>query len=346
MPAIENRTSFAAIDLPSITKRAEDCLVVCVAGRFDLPPPGTSLGPAPAPSDAQEPPAVEDVYWGDPASSSLRYEGQTAYTRPGTDVIVSGRAWALRGERIKTMSVSARVGSLRRRIAVIGDRRWQRGMHGLTPTKPIPFESIPLLYERSFGGALAAPEDGGLFEARNPVGVGLYATEDEALDKPLPNIESEAALIRDIADRPPPVGFGPIARTWQPRLGYAGTFDAAWMEARAPLWPADFDERFFQAAPPGAIATPWLKGGEPVVLEGMSPDGAIAFTLPTYRLAAEATFQSRTARKPLVLDSVHIEVEERRLTLIWRALFLAHRELHRHRRTVVLALNPGEELAP
>src|SRR5688572_20174800 len=119
MPALENRTPFAAIDVLSITKRAEDCLVVCVAGRFDLPPPGTSLGPAPAPSDAQEPPAIEDVYWGEPASSSLRYEGQTAYTRPGTDVIVSGRAWAPRGERVRMMSVSAKIGSLRRRIAVI-----------------------------------------------------------------------------------------------------------------------------------------------------------------------------------------------------------------------------------
>lgn len=347
MPILDNQSPFAAIDLLSITKRAEERLVVCVAGRFDLPRPGGSTRSAPRPSEAQAPPPLQDQYWGEPGSSSLRYEGQTAYERPGTDVLVSGRAFAPRGSRATHAMISVRVGGLRRSAVAIGDRVWRREATGLVPSEPVPFESIPLLYERSFGGAVPPRDDGGprAFEARNPVGVGFYTDEFEAEGKPLPNFEDESALIRDFTDRPAPVGFGPIARSWQPRLAYAGTYDERWLERRAPLFPDDFDERFFQAAPPDAVVTPWLKGGEPVVLEGLSPDGSIAFALPEHRLVAEAVFRDRTDRRSLVLDAVHIEVDERRVMLLWRASFPAHRQLESHKHTTVRLLSPSEERA-
>ncbi|MFY0539342.1 DUF2169 domain-containing protein [Nannocystis pusilla] len=41
--------------------------------------------------------------------------------------------------------------------------------------------------------------------------------------------------MRALGGSPPPVGFGPVAPQWQPRLGLAGTYDSQWMEQRAPV---------------------------------------------------------------------------------------------------------------
>ncbi|WP_239014683.1 DUF2169 domain-containing protein [Archangium violaceum] len=80
-----------------------------------------------------------------------------------------------------------------------------------------------------------------------------------------------------------------------------------------------------------------------MVLEGLSPDGPLAFTLPTYRLLARCTFAGRRERRRMVLDTVLLEPEERRLVLTWRATFPAHRQLALHEVSTVRVLLPGEE---
>ncbi|PTL82295.1 DUF2169 domain-containing protein [Vitiosangium sp. GDMCC 1.1324] len=338
MPTLENLTPFAATDFLSLTKEGVECLVLVVAGSFVMPAPGrTSTAPLSL-CDEQLAPRAEDVYWGEPEKSSLRYETQATYTRPATDVLLHGRAWAPRGRKVTRMQVAVRVGSLEKRAVVSGTRVWYRSLVGLSASDPLPFESLPLRYEHSFGGTSASQ-----YEARNPVGVGFYESAKEALDKPLPYIEEPQAPVRSWSDRPAPCGFGPVARHWQPRLGLGGTYDAEWMERRAPLWPMDFDERFLQAAPQGMQASPHLRGGEPVVLEGVSPEGPIAFSLPAPRLLARCTFARRRERRRMTLDTVYLEPEERRLVLVWRAAFPAHRELATHEVSSVRLLEPWED---
>ncbi len=338
MPALDNLTPFAAADFPSLTRDGVECLVLVVAGSFVMPRPGHPSTEALPPCDEQLSPHETDVYWGEPGKSSLRYETQAVYIRSMTDVLLHGHAWAPRGRRVNVVQVSVRVGHLQKRAVVSGTRVWQRGIVRAIPSDPLPFESLPLRYERSFGGTAGAQ-----YETRNPVGVGFYESERKALDNPLPSIEEPRAMVRQWSDRPEPCGFGPVARNWQPRLGLAGTYDAAWVERRAPLWPADFDERFFQVAPPGLRATPHLRGGEPVVLEGLSPDGPIAFPLPTYRVLARCTFARRVERRLMTLDTVYLEPDERRLVLIWRAAFPAPRELATHVKSTVRLLEPWED---
>lgn len=339
MPALENLTPFAATDFLSLTKEGEECLVLVVSGSFVMPPAGRSPAAPLALCDAQLAPPKADAYWGEPEMSSLRYESPSAYTRPATDVLLHGRAWAPRGRKVTRTQVTVRVGALEKRALVWGMRVWYRGLVGLSASDPLPFESVPLQYEYSFGGTGASR-----YEARNPVGRGFHESAKEALDKPLPSIEEPQALVRSWADRPPPCGFGPVARHWQPRLGWAGTYDAAWVEKRAPLWPLDFDERFFQTSPEGLRASPHLRGGEPVVLEGVSPEGPIAFALPTFRLLARCTFARRREKRRMTLDTVLLEPEERRLVLTWRATFPAHRELATHEVSSVRLLEPWEDV--
>lgn len=345
MPNLENLTRFKAVALPSMNKEDEELLLICVAGRFDLPPAGRPSNEPPRPSEEQRPPVMEDVYWGEPASSSLRYEGQTAYTRPGTDIYVSGHAWAPGGKPVPELLAAVKVGPCQKGIRVFGTRVWYRGALGLKASEPRPFKSMPLRYECSFGGVAAtAGKEPPEYEPRNPVGVGLYGSAKEAIEQPLPNLEDPFHLLKSPTDRVPPAGFGPIARGWQPRLGFAGTYDKTWVEQRAPLWPRDFDPRFFHAAAPGLIASPGLKGGEPVVLAGFSPDGQIAFPLPHYRLMVKSVFGRRINRRVLALDAVQIDPDEHAMTLVWRAAIAAHRGLASHGYSLVREMEPWEEL--
>jgi hypothetical protein len=180
-------------------------------------------------------------------------------------------------------------------------------------------------------------------EPRNPVGRGFYASAREAMNCPLPNLEDPLRCMEGPTDRVEPVGLGPIARGWQSRLALAGTYDAQWVERRAPLWPRDFDERFFFAAAPGLRTTPHLRGGEQVVLSGCSPDGQYAFLLPQCRLGVKIYFRHRKELRALRLDAVHLEPDEHAVTLIWRATIPAHRQLSAFEHGVVRELEPWEE---
>jgi hypothetical protein len=345
MANLENLTRFTPVDLHSITKEGKDILVICVAGQFDLPAPGKPSQEPPFPSEVQLPTQIEDIYWGEPGISSLKYEGQTAYHRPGTDIYLIGSARSPDGKPVRKMRVMLRVGSCQKQAFVVGDRKWMRGILGLKPSSPSPFVSMPLQYERSFGGVAQArgnkaPE----YEPRNPVGCGFYGTQREAINNSLPNIEDPSDLINNWSDHPSPVGFGPIARNWQPRLEYAGTYDEAWVEHRAPLWPLDFDARFFQAASQGLVATPWLEGTEPVTLVGFSHESAISFPLPSYRLMAKSYFRDRVDRRLMVMDAIQIEPDKGIITLIWRTAIPVHRQLPDHEYTLVRELEPWEDV--
>ena len=314
---VENLSNLGVLALPSFTRDDREVAVVIAQASFDLP---RRIGDAPTSCDEQPEPAVIDAYFGKPGRSSLRREGQSTYHRPGTDVCVHGSAWAPRGRPAIWVGVKVRVGTLERQALVFGDRRFIAGGGRVVPSAPAPFERIPLIYEHAFGGdpKLVAEADRALAE-HNPVGRGLYVDESAALDQPLANIEDSEALVQSPADRPQPVGFGPIARHWQPRRGFAGTYDEDWLDHRAPFWPADMDERMFCASAPGLTATPWLVGGEPVEIYGLHPDGAARFELPRLRLQAEFRAQQQVQQRALVLDAVTIDCEAWRLEMIWRA---------------------------
>ncbi|HEY8376858.1 MAG TPA: DUF2169 domain-containing protein, partial [Nannocystis sp.] len=211
MPQLDNRTAFgASLDL-SLDRDGRTCLVVVVAGSFELPAAGR---PAPGPlrpSDLQPPPLLHDEYYGDPATSSLRREGQSTHLRPGTDIHLLGQAWAPRGRPTTRAFVHLSLGPCVQEAVITGPRRYLRGVADLRPSAPEPFERVPLRYEHCAGGPV---------EPRNPV---AFAGARDALDRPLPQIEDPRHPLTSWRDRPPPAGFGPIARSWLPRRAYAGT---------------------------------------------------------------------------------------------------------------------------
>ncbi len=345
MPNLENYTRFAGVDLPSLTKEGVRTLVICVAGRFNLPKPGIPCATAPQPTEEQPPPTMEDVYFGKPGTSSLKYEGQTTYYRPGTDIYLTGHAWAPKGHPVGSMLVEVRVGLCRKQVLVFGDRFWRRGLFGAKISRPKPFESMPLVHERAFGGAIERSGENSVeWEPRNPIGCGMHQNLRKALGKPVPNLEDPKKLVSSVRDRPEPQGFGPIPRSWQPRLGYAGTYDEAWINERAPLWPTDFDERFFCAASNGLTTPTYLTGGERVSLTGFSPDGSYEFPVPKLRIYVKAKFRDHQERSLMTIDAIHFEPDMGTFTIIWRAAIQSVAGLHRHVVTTIRELEPWEDV--
>lgn len=314
--------------------------MVVAAARYTMPPPGAMVLQPLVISEEQQPVPLGDEHNGEPGQSSLRWEGQGVCMRPGTDVYLSGHAWAPRGQLATRVLVSVGVGPCRREATVFGDRRW--GVSGASA--PVAFEKIPLVYERCFGGLVEGAR-GSTAKAieRNPVGRGIYVDPDGQL---LPNIEDPQRLIASPQHKPPPQGFGPIARHWMPRRGLAGTYDQAWVENRAPLWPPDFDPMFFLAASPGLQAVPHLRGGEDVALVGVHPDGPLRFTLPPLRLVAKFRFADKVVRRMLVLDALMLEPDVLGVTLIFRASVVVAPTMLALESTTLRLLEDWEELAP
>jgi hypothetical protein len=210
-----------------------------------------------------------------------------------------------------------RVGDSKKLVAVLGDRVWR----GSNPTPPQPFVSIPLVYERAYGGSYTAGER--LFcEERNPVGVGFLGkrSKSDLAGQPVPNLEDVQKRIGSLGDVVPPAGFGFIAPAWQPRRQYAGTYDEAWQKTRAPYLPKDFDPRYFHAAPPELVFSKPLPGGTPFTVAGAAPEGPLSFELPTCRLDVQVTLAGKKQpMSPPALETVLIEPDENRVCLSWRS---------------------------
>lgn len=320
---LNNLSRVAAVTLPTIDDEDRARALVVAAGSYALP---SSAAPQPTLFEEQPPPPLADDYWGEPASSSLRREGQSIYARPGTDIYLRGHAWAPRGRRCTQTDLALRLASCEKHAHVIGDRVWVRAMGGVRSSPPAPFERMPIVWERSFGGCPKSTRSRSVPVAdQNPVGRGLFDDASEAADQPLPNFEDPRSPISKLADRPMPVGFGPVARHWLPRRNFSGTYDQTWLERRAPLWPSDLDPRFFCAAAPGLSTSAYLVGGELVEVLGIHPDGVVRFELPTIRLQAKFAYRHTKVppeRKGLVLDGIEIDSDAWSLTLFWRATSL------------------------
>ena len=223
-----------------------------------------------APEPAWPPPVlrVADEY---SQSGALRFPADLAPIGVGTDVICHAAAHAPEPGRTTEMRVFLRVGPVARTLAVFGRRTWRRTDGMLVPSDPEPFALVPLGFEHAFGGASCEG---------NPAGKGQPAEEGAEL----PNIEDPAALLRSAGDAPPPASFSAVAPSWAPRRALAGTYDDAWRSHRAPLLPRDFQARYHQA---GALLTPeFLRGGEEVMLEGMTSSGVLATPLPRHTVRA------------------------------------------------------------
>ncbi|UCG12232.1 MAG: DUF2169 domain-containing protein, partial [Deltaproteobacteria bacterium] len=231
-----------------------------------------------------------DEFYDEKQGGCVKFESDIAPFKPRADIVLVGHAHAPGGASVLALDVSLRVGQVRKTIRVFGDRRWVMASRLLPEhsSKPQPFSSMPLVYERAFGGI---DSEGGGFCPENLVGRGFFAKKSaKAIDgSPLPNLEDPNKLIKSWKDHPKPVGFGFYGRAWMPRAGYLGTYDDKWREERSPDPPEDFKFNYYNAAHPDLQVDGYLKGDEEVELAKLTPDGNLRFWLPGVNLACTVT---------------------------------------------------------
>jgi len=315
-----NATKFQAAYTMGVDKEGRESIVVAVKGTYEIPrQPGQEAQLA-----AQQLPLVfADEYTGEPGFSAPLRETDFAPVKHRCDVLLTGSAYAPRGEPVTRVRVGLKVGTLTKSFDVVGNRHWEVDafLHS-RPGKPEPFEVMPISYDNAFGGRDEFSEDPKKHSAymANPVGKGYHRELDPQLviGTPLPNTEESGQPVERPDGKYRPMALGPIGRGWNPRLQYAGTYDDQWLEEHFPFLPPDFDEAYFQAAPPDQ-QIPYLQGGEEVILVNLTPEGRTAFRLPTVKIPVvffrrrgeDATHEARC-------DTLHLEPDRGFLTLTWR----------------------------
>lgn len=316
MLQLKNTTPFPASMAVFPNEQGIDTLYVVIKATFEL---GETLEIAPK----QQPIIPADEYWGQPGASSVKYASEMHLTKPSTDVVLMGEACAPDQREVTQLDVSVTIADRKKVVRVFGDRQWKGGPFWLRMTSPAPFRSMPLVYERAFGGIhdRTAEQKGILYEARNPVGSGFTGKRrrKDIKGMPIPNLEDPADLISGHSARPRPAGFGYIAPSWEPRKSFAGTYDETWQKKRAPYLPQDFNPRFFNMAHPDLVCDGYLKGGEPVEVLNASPHGPFKCKVPACCLEAIVRVAGKKQTPPLNLETVLIEPGEARLSMLWRA---------------------------
>ena len=317
MLQLKNKTSFEATMLMLPDPDGIDSIYAIVKGTFVI---GESLEPA----DEQLPLTLNDEFHDEPQNSSIKMPADTTLIKPGTDILIHGSAWAPGGNPTTEMRVNLNVAGIDKTVVVMGDRVWESGLTGATISSPEPFESIPLVWERAFGGVDHIKDDPtqGDGMAANPVGTGFRISNGA---KPVegmkvPNVELEKERVESIKDRPTPAGFAALGPNYEPRLSFVGTYDEEWEQSRSPFLPKDFDSRFFHSAPADQIVADYLNGDEAVRVTGATPNGQLEFQLPGIVPEVTYMFVNRPHVTPVHLDTVLIEPDEMRVSLVWRTV--------------------------
>lgn len=293
-------------------------------------------------ADAQQPIALADEPWdvANAERSSLKHAGEVLLTKPTTDVIVTGTARSPGGELRTDWDCAVEVRRsgetlFAHRAQALGPRSWRHTRAaGWTLTEPEPTREVPIRYELAYGGAWQEPGDTPepvwVVHRPNPSGTGFFDERamDTSVEYRAPQWQSRAHPVTRFNHEVPLSGFGPVARPWSSRLGYAGTYDDAWIQktreeaARGILsdYAEDFDPRFFQCAHPALIAPSYLVGDEEIVLTGLVADGGLAtLELPRLRVtAALRDGEGNLSERPLPLDTVHVDLDAATMSLCWR----------------------------
>lgn len=323
---VENQTPFKADLNFTFERTGRELVVIAIKATYDFPAQqhGMRL------SDQQQPLLVADVFGPDPATDAPLFDNDFAPIKRKCDVLCHGSAIAPDGRPATSVVVGIRLGTWTKAFRVNGARIWLTSAFGHRISDPRPFLRTPISYDCAWGGVDPDPLTKGHAKTceENPSGVGYYPFRSDLNGAPLPSTCELNDDVRDATGPHRPMAFGPIGRAWLPRRAYAGTYDDAWLNNRMPLLPDDFDDRYFQSAPPDQqIAFP--AGGEQIELVNLTEEGRLHMSLP--REMISVTFRRKEgpfSQKTALLDTVQFLTDERKLCLTWRTRFACDRDIH------------------
>lgn len=313
-----NATRMVAGYTMGLEPSGREVLVVVIKGTFALPKPGEQVRL----HDEQQPLVMADTFTGDPGVSAPVRETDFAPRKRACDVLLLGSAYAPGGRPTSRVEVGLRVGSMVKQMDVVGDRVWDAGITGIRATPAQAFLEKQISYDVAFGGVDHESDDPAEHDAYmpNPVGRGFrrHLRSTWVDGKPLPNTQEQGDAVTWPGDMYKPMAFGPVGRNWAGRFEYAGTYDQQWIDEVFPFLPKDFDERYFQAAPPDQ-QVPFSGAPMEVRLANLTSDGLRHFVLPHFE-APVHVFPRRGPREDLTatLDTIVFEPDRERFTMSWR----------------------------
>ncbi|WBS02110.1 DUF2169 domain-containing protein [Pseudoduganella sp. SL102] len=231
--------------------------------------------------------------------------------KPAFDVIVAGYATAPAGHARLSIDAGIRIGNHKAGMRAFAPRYWHRLWLGYEARPVGPMVArVPLSY------ALADWDSG--FAGGEPAEQG---------DRPvyLPWIEALDAASRPRRHARVPAGLGFWPENAAHRSMYSGTYDDAWQQERAPDLPADFDPRFYNCAHKDLQLPAPPIPGTPIRLVHLGQQPAIDCAFPSLSLAVQARTAAGHTHPalPMTPDTLVIEPEHDRLSVVWRVLIPA-----------------------
>src|SRR5262249_37294671 len=130
--------------------------------------------------------------------------------------------------------------------------------------------------------------------------------------------------------RPEPIGFGPVPRFAAERAQYAGTYDLHWMDNVLPFLPADFDDRYYLAAPRDQQLDA-LPEGTAFACLNMNESGTFRVRRPKRSAPVGFMFAGRTRVATLAPATMTLQPHQGQMTLLGRAPTVLPRKFTRLR---------------
>lgn len=322
MLQVVNASPFAVGKAVLLSPAGEHIWTVCVKGTYRFDFEGSlSL------HSTQEPVCQQPIFAGEPGRSTMLRDAELVAEHPGSAITLNARAHSPSGRAEAYVDVQLAVGQLRHALRVYGDRSYHgKTFGGVRVSDPKPFTSMPIVYERAFGGV--DPETQ-IPLSHNPVGTGYATSVRSALGLQLPNVTAVDERAHEHAKQRLPAGLCAIAPSWSPRKELAGTADEKWAETRAPLWPADWNPWHCNAAPGPLQTKQKLRGGEAVTLINLASQAELRFQLPRVFFDMRTKFPNGYVRNEVGLDRVIIEPEKQLLVMVWRSALNCGRDARR-----------------
>lgn len=218
--------------------------------------------------------------------------------KPRVDVMLVGSVYAERP--VSRIVAYLSMGPLEKAVEVCSDR-WVDAANAIHQGSL--FKSMPLTWERTAGGP----------DTMNPVGVKAARTNQGKLL--LPNVQPLATDPVAPDWTVAPTSFAPIPKTWPVRASLLGGHAPPNFQER-PVLADDFNFSYLQAAPRDQQA-PSLDPGDPIFLEGLHPTlPKITTKLP--RFTIRAMVDESNVELPLACDTVLIDTDSQRITVLWK----------------------------
>ena len=297
---IKNRTTFAFGPIMGRVNFPSHTATLVAKAAFKLVPGDTCV-------PADEPAGLEGDVLSKAETPECLYDADLAFFKPKADLLLSGYAYQPGGKAAPALTATFTVGGWSKSIACLGNRTWEKGLIRSSMSEPEPFTRVAITWANAYGGPKFASNPAGKGH-KNPI---------------LPNLENPNDLIGGAGDKPTPMSFGPVHRTWKLRTKKMGSYNNKWLKERWPAFPEDFDWTYFNAGAEDQQLEGFLRGDEQITLKNLHREHAeLTCKLPGIRsrvLIREGE-ENKLREIPMNLDTLYVDAEAELVYLTWRGI--------------------------